>query len=141
MLLLTECNNSFAYKEYNARDKIAETEDRYAEEGFVFSPIHGGYSLVVEKFDGRDTLWTKSFEADKEIEIRIKLSLSKGTVKIVHIDDDGDIITILEYTGHNSIDGYVSKTVSLKKGLNRIKIVGYECRNIDLALLSTDFEK
>ncbi|MDO4275649.1 MAG: hypothetical protein Q4D16_18420 [Eubacteriales bacterium] len=123
----------------NDIDKIAETEDRYAEESFVFSPIDGGCSLVVAKFDGRDTLWTKSLEDNKEIEIKIKLSLSEGTIKVVHIDEDGDVITIIEYTGDNSTDGYVSKKVSLKKGLNRIKIVGYGCRNINLELLSSDF--
>lgn len=140
-VMLTGCNNVFAQKEYNTIDKIAETEDRYATESYIFSPIDGGYSLVVAKFDGRETLWTKALEDNKDIEIKIKLSLSEGTVKVVHIDEDGGVITIIEYTGDNSTDGYVSKTVSLKKGLNRIKIVGYGCRDIDLELLSSDFEE
>lgn len=139
--MLTGCSNGFAQKEYNAIDKIAETEDRYAKENFVFNPIDGGYSLVVAKFDGRETLWTKPLEDNKDTEIKIKLSLSEGTAKIVHLDEDGGVITIMECTGDNSTDGYILKTLSLKKGLNRIKIVGYGCRNIDLELLSPDFEE
>lgn len=140
-IILTGCSNGFAQKEYNAIDKIAEVKDRYATESYVFSPIDGGYSLVVARFDGRETLWTKTLEDNKDIEIEIKLSLSKGTAKVVHIDEDGGVITILECTEDNSADGYVTKTVSLKKGLNRIKIVGYGCRDIDLELLSSAFEE
>ena len=137
-VLLTGCNNDFAKKEYNDMDKIAKTEDRYAKEKSVFNPIDGGYSLVVEKFDGRETLWTKKLEEDKDIEIKIKLSLSDGTVKVVHIDDEGVVTTIIEYTGEQSTDGYITKTVSLKKGLNRVKIIGYGCRDIDLEIIGED---
>lgn len=140
-IMLTGCSNGFAQKEYNAIDKIEEVKDRYAAESYVFSPIDGGYSLVVARFDGRETLWTKTLEDNKDIEIEIKLSLSKGTAKVVHIDEDGGVLTILECTEDNSADGYVAKTVSLKKGLNRIKIVGYGCRDIDLELLSSAFEE
>lgn len=137
--MLTGCSNGFAQKEYNAINKIAEKEDRYAKENSVFNPIDGGYSLVVAKFDGRETLWAKALENNKDTEIKIKLSLSEGIAKLVHIDEDGGVITIIECTGDNSTDGYISKTVSLKKGLNRIKIVGYS--NIDLELLSSEFEE
>lgn len=41
----------------------------------------------------------------------------------------------------NCVDDYVVKTVFLKKGINRIKIVGYECEDIALELLSQDFER
>ena len=137
--VLTGCSNSFAQKEYNAADKIAETEDRYAKERSVFNPIEGGYSLVVAKFDGRQTLWSKTMEEDKEIEIKIQMSLSEGTAKIVYIDDDGNVITIIECTPENTTNGYITQTVSLKSGFNRIKIVGSGCKNLELELLSPDF--
>lgn len=46
---------------------------------------------------------------------------------------------MMECTSDNCVDDYVVKTVSLKKGINRIKIVGYECEDIALELLSQDF--
>lgn len=51
------------------------------------------------------------------------------------------VTTMMECTSDNCVDDYVVKTVSLKKGLNRMKVVGYECENIDLELLAPDFER
>ena len=53
---------------------------------------------------------------------------------------EGYVTTMIECTSDNCAYDYVVKTVSLKKGLNRVKVVGYECENIDLELLSPDFE-
>ena len=139
-VILTGCSNAFAKKEYHDIRKIAETEDRYAKESSVFNSIDNSYSLKVKKFDGRQTLWTKTLEDNEDIDIEIKLSLSEGTAKIVHVDENGNVTTIIECTSDNCAEEYVAKTISLKKGLNRIKIVGYECKNIDLELLSSDFK-
>lgn len=136
---LTGCSNSFAKKEYNAADKIAENEDRYAKESSVFNPIEGGYSLKVKKFDGRETLWSKTMEEDKDIELKLQMSLSAGTAKVVHVDEEGNVTTIIECTADSITNGYITQTVSLKSGLNRIKIVGEGCKDIELELLSPDF--
>lgn len=138
-VVLTGCSNSFAQKEYSSTEKIVENEDRYAKENSVFNSIEGGYSLEVTKFDGRETLWSEIIEEDKEIELKIRMSLSDGTAKIVHIDEDGNVTTIIECTPESTTDGYITQTVSLKIGLNRIKIVGKGCRDIELELLSSDF--
>ena len=53
---------------------------------------------------------------------------------------EGYVTTMIECTSDNCAYDYVVKTVSLIKGLNRVKVVGYECENIDLELLSPDFE-
>ena len=137
--ILAGCSNAFAKQEYHDTDKIAETEDRYAKESSIFNPIDNGYLLEVKKFDGRQTLWTKTLEDNEDIDIEVKLSLSEGTAKIVHVDENGYVTTMIECTPDNCVEDYVVKTVSLKKGLNRIKIVGYECENIDLELVSSDF--
>ena len=66
--------------------------------------------------------------------INVSLSLSKGQVKIVHIDKDGNVTTVIECTPDTSTDGFVTETVSLKNGKNRFKIVGYDCEDIDLKI-------
>ncbi len=138
--LLTGCSNTFAKAEYNDIDKIVNIEDRYAKENSNFNPIDNGYSLVIEKFDGRETLWTETVDENKDIDVEVKLSISSGTVKIVHIDDNGNVVTLVECIQGNSDEINIVKTVSLKSGQNRIKIVGYECKNIDLAIVSSDFQ-
>lgn len=138
-LLLCGCNNNFAKREYNANDKIASRADRYSKVNSVFNPIDGGYSLEVGKFDGRETLWKQEYDEDKEIEIQMKLTLTAGTVKIVSIDDDDNVTTLLECTPDTVESDYVTKTVSLTKGRNRIKIVCAGCENISFQMLSSEF--
>ena len=110
-------------------------EDHYAKEYSVFDRIDGGYSLTVSKFDGSQTLWTEIIEENQDIDIDFSFSLLKGLAKIVHIDSDGNVTTIIECSPDTPIDGSVIKTVSLKTGQNRLKIVGYDCEDIDLKML------
>ena len=135
MMLMTGCSNGFAENEYDSVEKIAKIEDRYAKEDSVFNPIDGGYSLVVSKFDGRQTLWTDTLEENQSIEIEFSFVITKGQAKIVHIDKDGNVTTVIECTPETSTDGYVTKTISMPSGKNRLKIVGFDCENIDLKML------
>lgn len=139
-LLFTGCNNSFAKREYNSNEKIAESEDRYAKESSVFNPIEGGYFLQAHKFDGRETLWSETLDKNKDIEVEIRLGLSEGSAKIVHVDENGNVATLAECTPPEAMtDIEISKTVSLTSGLNKIKIVGKDCVDLDLEILSSDF--
>lgn len=132
---MTGCNNKFAENEYNSVEKIIKSEDRYAKESSVFNPIDGGYSLVVSKFDGRQTLWTGTLEESQSVEIEIAFILTEGQAKIVHIDADGNVTTLIECTPESCTDEYITKTVSMTAGKNRLKIVGFDCENIDLKML------
>ncbi len=132
---MTGCSNKFAEKEYDSVGKIVENEDRYAKKSSVFNSIDGGYSLTVSKFDGRQTLWTDTLENSQSVEIEISFVLTEGQAKIVHIDAEGNVTTLIECTPETSTDGYVTKTVSMTSGENRLKIVGFDCENIDLEML------
>lgn len=134
-LFLTACSNEFARREYDADEKIAQAGDRYAKQLSVFNPIDGGYSLTASKFDGRETLWTESVEEDQDIEIDVLFQLTNGKAKLVHVDSDGNVTTVIECLPETSTDGFVTKTVSLKSGKNRLKIVGYDCEDVDLKIL------
>ena len=132
---LTGCGNEFAKQEYNDAEKIAQIEDSYAKDNSVFNPIDGGYSLTVSKFNGRQTLWNKTLEKSTEIEIQIDLSISSGIAKVVYIDCDNNITVLIECSQNDADEHITTKTVSLTRGLNRFKIVGYDCKDIDLKIL------
>lgn len=139
-LLFTGCSNSFAEREYNSDKKIAESEDKYAKESSVFNPVDGGYSLQVHKFDGRQTLWSETFDEGRDIELEIHLSLSEGSAKLVLVDGEGNVSTITECTPPDvTTDIDVTATVSLTDGLNKIKIIGKDCVDLDLEMLSSEF--
>lgn len=134
-MFMTGCSNKFAENEYDSMEKIIENGDRYAKEDSIFNPIDGGYSLTVSKFDGRQTLWKDTLENSQNVKIEFSFELTKGQAKIVHIDTEGNVTTLIECTPETSTDGYVTKTVSMTSGENRLKIVGFDCENIDLEML------
>lgn len=72
------------------------------------------------------------------MEIKFSFTLSKGQAKIVHIDGEGNITTIMECSPETSTDTFVTEKVLLKCGENRLKIVGYDCENVDLKMLFTE---
>ncbi len=132
---LTGCGNEFAKQEYNDTEKIAQIEDSYAKDNSVFNPIDGGYSLTVSKFSGRQTLWSKTLEKSAEIEIQFDFSISSGSAKVVYIDCNNNVTVLIECSQNISNEQTATKTVSLTSGLNRLKIVGYNCKDIDLKIL------
>ena len=101
----------------------------------VFNPIDGGYSLTVSKFNGRQTLWSKTLEKSAEIEIQFDFSISSGSAKVVYIDCNNNVTVLIECSQNISNEQTATKTVSLTSGLNRLKIVGYDCKDIDLKIL------
>jgi len=137
-LLMAGCSNEFAEKEYDSDEKISKTEDRYAKEISIFNPIDGGYSLTVSKFDGRETLWSDIIREKQDMEIEFSFTLSKGQAKIVHVDEEGNVTTVIECSPETSTEGFVTKKVSLKSGKNRLKIVGYDCEDVELKMLFTE---
>ena len=134
-ICLTGCGNEFAKQEYNDVEKIVQIEDRYAKENSVFNPVDGGYSLTASKFDGRQTLWKKTIEKNAEIEIQLDLTISSGNAKVVYIDSDNNLTVLIECSQNNSDEQTAIKTVSFTSGLNRFKIVGYDCKDVDLKIL------
>ena len=132
---LTGCGNEFAKQEYNDAEKIAQIEDRYAKDNSFSNHIDGGYTLTVSKFNGRQTLWSKTLEKSAEIEIQFDFSISSGNAKVVYIDCNNNVTVLIECSQNDSNEQTATKTVSLTSGLNRLKIVGYDCKDIDLKIL------
>ena len=137
-LFMTACSNQFAKEEYDFDEKIVQDTDHYAKEVSVANSINGEYSLTVSKFNGRETLWKETIKEDKDIEIDFDFSLSKGLAKIVYIDSEDNVTTVIECLPDTSTDGFVTKTLSLKSGKNRLKIVGYDCEDIDLKMVFSE---
>lgn len=139
-LSITGCSNEFAQKEYDSSEKIAQTEDRYVKQVSVFNQKDGEYIFTVSKFDGRETLWSDKVYENQDIEIGFSFKLSKGQAKVVHIDDEGNVTTVIECSPDTSTDGYVTEKVALKCGQNRLKIVGYDCEDVELKMLFTELK-
>ncbi len=134
-LFMTGCNNGFAESDYDSVEKLSKSTDRYAKENSVFSPIDGGFSLVVSKFDGWQTLWEDKLKESQSVEVDISFTLTKGKGKLVHVDAEGNVVTLIECTPETSTDGYVTNTISMTKGENQLKVVGFDIEDLDLKIL------
>lgn len=130
--LLVGCNNAYAKEEYDSLEKLASQGDRYSKVSSVFNSMEGGYSFTVSKFDGRETLFTWHLSEDFDLTMEILCSLTDGTGKLVHVDADGNVTTLVEFDKETSVA--VIKNISLKQGRNDIKFVGYDCDNVDLKM-------
>ncbi|MBQ3029479.1 MAG: hypothetical protein IJD26_10375 [Lachnospiraceae bacterium] len=134
-LCFAGCNNEFAETEYENAEKIADSGDRYSKEMSVFNHVNGEYTLTVSKFNGRETLWTKSYKEACEVSLEVSLALSEGQAKLVHIDADDNVTTLVECTPETCSEEPVTVPVAMQKGENRLKIVGYDCKDLELKMV------
>ena len=134
-LCFVGCNNEFAKEEYENTEKIATSGDRYAKEMSVFNHVNGAYTLTVSKFNGRETLWTRSYKEACEVTMEVSLVLSEGQAKLVHIDAADNVTTIVEYTPESGTEESVTVSVAMQKGNNRLKIVGFDCEDLELKMV------
>lgn len=134
-LCLIGCYNEYAETEYDDTEKIAATGDRYSKEMSIFNHVNGEHILTVSKFNGRETLWTKSYKEACEVMLEVSLVLSEGQAKLVHIDADDNVTTLVECTPDTCTEETVTIPVAMQKGKNRIKIVGYDCEELELKMV------
>lgn len=121
---LTGCNNYEINQWYNNDSKIAKDTDRYAIDTGNRSAEKGIYKGDMT-LTGTLTVWEYTAEADEILEVPYNFTVSKGNVKLVHISEDKTVTTMLEKTEKGTAiapKGTIS--IPLKKGLNRLKLVG-----------------
>lgn len=123
-------NNEFAKEQYNSTDLIVQSGDRYAKYKSVFNTYNEEYSLTAKRFDGRQTLWSDDIGSDKDCQLTVSLTMKHGNAKLVYIDDSDNLTTLVE----GETDGDAVLYLTLKSGRNRIKLVGYDCRDIKLVM-------
>ncbi|MCW6060831.1 hypothetical protein LAV35_10680 [Clostridium sporogenes] len=62
------------------------------------------------------------------------LSVKSGKAKIVLISPANTVVNLVENTDKATMKGTTSLTLPIKKGNNRIKLVGYKKADIDIEL-------
>ena len=89
---------------YSYRNRIGENKNKRTELSF--------------KLTGMETLWAIKSDYDTNILIEYASQIEKGKLKLVLIHPDDTIKTIFKGSGENIVN------IPVKKGTNRIKIVG-----------------
>ena len=122
LLVSTGCSSSKIRSIYNNDDKIASNSNSYNLSEDEQEIVGKRFSGKVE-FEGMDTIWTYESEDDIEIEMTYLLKLKKGKAKLVLISPDGSLTNTIEVNKDSVLEDYAVNKLSIKKGLNRIKLV------------------
>lgn len=95
------------------------------------------------KLSGSGTIWTYESSSDINLKVPYLLSVKSGKAKIVLISPDNTIVNLVENTDKATMKGTTSLTLPIKKGENRIKLVGYKKAdiNVELHIEKGTFEK
>jgi len=129
-------DDGFAQRDYDDDEKIAG-EDRYNKGDAFTEHKNGLFGGSYEEFSGRETISECPSKADKEVSVELSLYTEKGKAKIVFVDAEDNVTTLLEYESGDTDRQYAKETtaaVKFLKGENRFKIVGYDCEDLKVDL-------
>ncbi len=86
------------------------------------------------KLSGSGTIWAYESSSDFDLKVPYILSVKSGKAKIVLISPDNTVVNLVENTDKATMKETTSLTLPIKKGNNRIKLVGYKKADIDIEL-------
>ncbi len=128
----TACGLNISEADYNSAAKIAGG-DMKASVLSVKNTHGNSCAYTAKKFEGWDTVWSKSLSEDAEITVTVSLAITAGKAKIVLIAANGSITTLIECT-EVSTENDATQTLSLKSGRNKLKLVALASQDLDMTL-------
>lgn len=131
--LFIGCSNNTMDKIYDDNNKIANIYDSFSLDKSVEKIESGTYKGNL-KLSGSMTIWTYDSSEDFDLQVPYTLSVKSGKAKIVLVSPDNTVVNLVENTDKSTVEGKTSLTVPIKKGKNRIRVVGYKKADINLEL-------
>lgn len=120
-------------KVYNDNSEISSEYDTFGL-GESNETIESGRYKGKLILSGSATIWTYESSSDIDLKVPYSLSVNRGKAKIVLISPDNTVVDLIESTDKSAVEGATSITIPIKKGNNRIKVVGYKKADIDIEL-------
>lgn len=133
-VMLMGCSTEFAGEQYDSEKDIAAVSDKYYKIGSVKTSGKGTVKLTSSEFDGRETLLTPKYNTNQEITIELSLTLSAGKAKLVIVNADKSVETIVECTADNCISNATAHSVKVSEGKNYIKVIGVDVKDLEVAV-------
>lgn len=134
LLIFSGCDAEKYNHIYDDDKEIAKKSDNALSIN-VISSGYNNYFSMAGVMTGSKTIW--KYDVPEKMETRIKYSLDVsegGKAKLVHIGPDNEISIIFENASQNSQTGDNVFTLKLSKGMNRIKLVGYDSPKMSVKL-------
>lgn len=131
--ILSGCSNDYVKKLYSNESKIVSSANSFNlsidSQKLSDNNFTGSFTL-----DGMDTLWSYDAPEDLSINLTTTLLLHNGASKLVLIDGNKKVQTLIEKKGENKKEVSEIIRLDLKKGENRIKILAKDNAKIDLTI-------
>ncbi|WP_291580319.1 50S ribosomal protein L7ae [Clostridium sp. UBA6640] len=131
--LLIGCGDNFMDRVYNDDDKIASDSNTFGVDESDETIEEGIYKGKL-KLSGSGTIWIYESDEDFDLQVPYTLSVKSGKAKLVLISPNNTVATLVENTAKSSVEENTALTIPIKKGINRIKLVGYKKADIELEL-------
>lgn len=118
---------------YDDNDEIIKSGDSYSSSSAGTNKVGRDLSVSSAAITGSRTIWRYNAGSDGDVTFSYLLSVTGGgKAKLVLITPDNEVIILVENTDNSTSSEMQSQTITLKKGNNRIKLVGYEAPKFDL---------
>lgn len=127
ILITAGCSSVARYQNsiFHDQDKIVKEADSYKYLARISNNGKGNnneYDVKFTSFSGMDTIYTIKSQGENDVEFTCKSVVEDGEFKAVLITPDDEVIEIVNGTEE------VNKTITIKDGLNRIKLVGRKAK-------------
>ena len=118
------CSKVSSYQEsiYSDESKIINEADSYSYLIRTGSTKDNISTVGFKTFNGMETIWTIDTEEEGTLTIEYNTVINQGKFKLVLIDSNNNVQTIVEQ------DGSGTASIELKKGKSRLKIVGVDAQ-------------
>lgn len=129
--ILLGCKGNPALSVYDDEAKISSETNSYnldeAEQNIDSHNFVGN----IGKFEGMDTIWYYESDKDTQIDMKYKIKVTSGKVKLVLISPDATTTTLVEITDSSDLTDYAVNNLTIKKGENKIKMVAGKNTNLE----------
>lgn len=140
MILLSSCSFNLVESIYDNDEKIASETNTF-NLGEIEQEISDNMiEAQIDNIEGMETIWSFTSEKDIDVELSGEFSVKSGKAKLVLILPDNTLAVIAEKDSTVTDNNEIMQTLSIKKGLNRIKIVAEKNTELELKLSSADGE-
>jgi len=139
--LWSGCASNSTIDVYDSDKKIASDTNTYNLSNYEQDVEDRHFTASVEMIEGMDTIWIFNATEDTTIDITYLLKVYSGKMKLVLINDKGEIFVIAECD--SEMADPVQNMLNIESGNNRIKIVADENTkfDIDISISEGKFEK
>lgn len=142
-MLLGGCSKNHMTSIYNDNEKISSNTNSFNIDVEKQNIEGQEFNGVIKKIEGMDTIWTYESDKDIEVDMTYLLNVTSGKLKLVLIAPDSSVTNLIEATKDSDVLDYVTNTLQIKRGINRIKIVADENTSLkfNISIPSGEFQE